>query len=238
MTLPQNIIIVEDEVITQRYLKDILSQHNVHVSACFSSAEETMTHLKDMQCDMLLMDINIKGPVDGIQLAKEILRSYPIPIVFITAHNDDETLEEILELAPYGFIAKPFSSKEVIVALQIAYKRYRIDTAACHLKDKEAINDIPINDVYSYSKKQSTLYHEGVMVKLNQKQSILISILVDNINHTVSYDELVFRLWDDNKIADSALRTLVYSMRKILPDMPIVSYSKMGYMLQSDKTKV
>jgi len=72
------------------------------------------------------------------------------------------------------------------------------------------------------------------MVKLNQKQSILLSILVDNINHTVSYDELVSRIWDDDKIADSALRTLVYSIRKILPDIPIVSHSKMGYMLQSN----
>jgi DNA-binding response OmpR family regulator len=237
MTLPQNIIIVEDEVITQRYLQDIFAQHDIHVSGCFSSAEETMTNLKGLKCDMLLMDINIKGPVDGIQLARQILRSYSIPIVFITAHNDDETLEEILELAPYGFIAKPFSSKEIMVALQIAYKRYLIHTEVCHIKDKEDVNDVFINEVYSYSKKQSTLYSEGMMVKLNQKQSILITILIDNINHTVSYNELVSRIWGDDKIADSALRTLVYSIRKLLPELPIVSHSKMGYMLQTDKSE-
>jgi len=237
MTLPQNIIIVEDEVITQRYLQDIFAQHDIHVSGCFSSAEETMAHLQDLKCDMLLMDINIKGPVDGIQLAREILRNYPIPIVFITAHNDDDTLEEILELAPYGFIAKPFSSKEIIVALQIAYKRYLIHTEVCYLKDKEDSNDIFINETYSYSKEQSTLYNEGMMVKVNQKQSILITILVDNINHTVSYEELVSRIWGDDKIADSALRTLVYSIRKILPDFPIISHSKMGYTLQTDKSE-
>lgn len=234
MTLPQNIVIVEDEVITQRYLQDIFAQQNVHVTGCFSSAKETMANLKGLNCDMLLMDINIKGPVDGIQLAREILKTYSMPIVFITAHNDDETLEEILELAPYGFIAKPFSSKEVIVALQIAYKRYLIHTEVCYIKDKEEVNDVIINESYSYSKKQSTLYHEGVMVKLNQKQSLLIGILVDNLNHAVSYDELVSRIWDDDAIADSALRTLVYSMRKMLEDIPIISHSKMGYMLRSD----
>ena len=237
MTLPQNIIIVEDEVITQRYLQDIFAQHDIHVSGCFSSAEETMANLKGLKCDMLLMDINIKGPVDGIQLAREILKSYPIPIVFITAHNDDETLEEILELAPYGFVAKPFSSKEIMVALQIAYKRYLIHIEVCHIKDKEDVNDVFINDIYSYSKKQSTLYSEGMMVKLNQKQNILITILIDNINHTVSYNELVSRIWGDDKIADSALRTLVYSIRKLLPELPIVSHSKMGYMLQTDKSE-
>jgi len=233
MTLPQNIVIVEDEVITQRYLQNIFEQQNVHVVGCFSSAKETMTHLKDLNCDMVLMDINIKGPIDGIQLAREILNDYGIPIVFISAHNDDETLEEILELAPYGFIAKPFSSKEIIVTLQIAYKRYLTHTEACRLKKKEDDNDIIIDGSYSYSKEQSILYHKGVMVKLNQKQSILISILADNINQTVDYNELVFRIWGDNNIADSALRTLVYSIRKILEDIPIISHSKMGYMLYS-----
>ncbi len=237
MTLPKNIVIVEDEVITQRYLQDIFAQQNVQVTGCFSSAKETMAQLKCLPCDMLLMDINIKGPMDGIQLAREILRTYNMPIVFITAHNDDETLEEILELAPYGFIAKPFSSKEVVVALQIAYKRYLIDTEICDIKDKDDVNDVIIDKKYSYSKKQSTLYYEGVSVKLNQKQSILIGILVENINHTVSYDELVSRIWDDDTIADSALRTLVYSIRKMLEDIPIVSHSKMGYMLQSDSYK-
>jgi len=237
MTLPKNIIIVEDEVITQRYLQDIFAQYDIHVSGCFSSAKETMAHLKDLKCDMLLMDINIKGPVDGIQLSREILRNYPIPIVFISAHNDDETLEEILELAPYGFVTKPFSSKEIIVALQIAYKRYLIHTKVCDTNDKEDINDVFINETYSYSKKQSMLYSEGVMVKLNQKQSILITILVNKINHTVSYNELVSRIWGDDKIADSALRTLVYSIRKILPALPIISHSKMGYMLQTDKSE-
>jgi len=235
MTLPQNIVIVEDEVITQRYLQDIFAQQNVEVTGCFSSAKETMTHLKGLNCDMLLMDINIKGPVDGIQLAREILKTYSMPIVFITAHNDDETLEEILELAPYGFIGKPFSSKEIIIALQIAYKRYLTHIEACRVKEKEDVNNVVINKNYSYSKKQSILYHKGVMVKLNQKQGILIGVLVDHINYTVGYNKLVSHIWKDDAIADSALRTLVYSIRKIVEDIPIVSRSKMGYMLSSDK---
>ena len=126
MALPQNIIIVEDEAITQRYLQDILSNNHVNVSGCFDNASDTLEALKNIDCDLILMDINIKGPVDGIQLSKKILETYTLPIVFITAHNDDATLEELLELAPYGFIGKPFSSKEILVTLKIAYKRYLI----------------------------------------------------------------------------------------------------------------
>ena len=236
MMLPKNIVIVEDEVITQRYLQDIFAQQNIHVSGCFSSAEETMTHLKSLKCDMLLMDINIQGPVDGIQLARQILRTYPIPIIFITAHNDDATLEEILELAPYGFLAKPFSSKEIMITIQIAYKRYLTHINLENVKDKENTENVVINKRYYYSQKLGTLYEDDSPVKLNQKQMLLIEVLVDNINHTVGYDILVDKIWEKHQIADSALRTLVYSLRKILPELPLISHSKMGYMLQTEKS--
>jgi len=180
-------------------------------------------------------NINIKGSIDGIQLARQLLKSYPIAIVFITAHNDDETLEEILELAPYGFIAKPFSSKDIIITIQIAYKRYLTHMCSKNVKDIQNSKNVVINKKYHYSKNHDILYEDGNPVKLNQKQKLLIEILIDNLNHTVGYDILVDKIWEKDQIADSALRTLVYSLRKMLPELPLISYSKMGYMLQADK---
>ena len=232
MSFPKHVVIVEDEVITQRFLQDVFAQCDVEVTACYSNAVDTLKGLKGVVCDMLLMDINILGPTDGIQLAKKILEVYNIPIVFITAHNDDETLEEILELAPYGFIAKPFSAKDVMINIQIAYKRYLTHLEVCNVSKEVLINDVIINETYIYSKRLKKLFAGSESIKLNQKQSILMEILVEYINQTVSYDILISRLWGQNKIADSALRTLVYSLRKLLPDLPIVSYSKVGYMLE------
>lgn len=237
MALPENIVIVEDEVITQRHLQDILSQHEVTVSGCFDNAVDMIEALGHIECDMILMDINIKGPVDGIQLARKILETYPLPIVFITAHNDDTTLEELLELAPYGFIGKPFSSKEVMVTLKIAYKRYLIHTEA---STKVTVNeklstDIVINKYYVYAQSASLLYYDGQAIKLNKKQNMLVELLSKNVNTVVSYDTLIAHLWEDDTVADSTLRTLVYSVRKLLPDLPIISHSKLGYSLQSER---
>jgi DNA-binding response OmpR family regulator len=233
MSLPKNIVVVEDEVITQRHLQDILTNHNVSVSGCFDNAIDTLETLKNIDCDMILMDINIKGSVDGIQLARKILETYTFPIVFITAHNDDATLEELLELAPYGFINKPFSSKDIITTLKIAYKRYLIHSEVSKVKSSEVPTDIVINEYYTYSQNLSILYYDGQAVKLNKKQSQLLEILSNNINNTVAYDTLIGYLWTDDTVADSTLRTLVYSVRKLLPDLPIVSHSKVGYSLQS-----
>ena len=233
MGLPQNIVIVEDEVITQRYLQEILVSNRVNVSGCFDNASDTLEALKNINCDMILMDINIKGATDGIQLSKKILEKYTFPIVFITAHNDDATLEELLELAPYGFISKPFSSKEVLVALKIAYKRYLIHMEVSKVKTSDETTDIIINEYYTYSQNPSILYYDGQAIKLNKKQSQLLEILSDNLNHTVEYDTLISYLWAGETVADSTLRTLVYSIRKLLPDLPLVSHNKVGYSLQS-----
>lgn len=223
-------MIVEDEVITQRYLKEILEQHDVNVSGCFDNAEDTIDALKNTSCEMILMDINISGAMDGIQLARHILQTYTLPIVFISAYSDDETLEEVLELSPYGFITKPFSSKEVLVTLQIAYKRFLI----FETKEKKSDNEsrIILTERYSYSMEENRLYCDDKRVDLNAKQCKMIKILVKNINQTVSFDELTYHIWGENEIASSALRTFVYTIRKKLPDFPLYTDNKQGYYLK------
>jgi len=233
MVFPENIVIVEDETITQRYLQEIVVQHDVTVSGCFDNASDTLEALKHIKCNMILMDINIKGPVDGIQLARTILKTYNIPIVFITAHNDDETFQEVLELAPYGFIEKPFSSKDVVFTLQLAYQRYCFHEKKREMKsDKRPREYLILNESYTYSRPLKTLYHNDQPVKLSVKQSKLMEVLMQNVNHTVDYEALTTAIWENDSIADSALRTLVYSVRKAHPDLPLFSYSKSGYSIE------
>lgn len=159
-----------------------------------------------------------------------------MPIVFITAHNDDDTLEELLELAPYGFIGKPFSSKDVLVTLQVAYKRYVTHVESFTSKEKEVF-EIKINGTYRYSKQTSELYENDIPVKLNHKQRTLLFILASHLNRPVPYDLLISEIWGSDRIADSALRTLVYSLRKLLPELHIVSHSKIGYMLATESSE-
>ena len=122
--LPQNIIIVEDEVITQRYIKNSLTKYSINVSGCYDSSDDVLAHIDRLQADMILMDINIKGSLNGIELAKIISDRYTIPIIFVTAYNDEETLDEVLRLSPCGFVNKPFQSKDIYIAVQIAYQKF------------------------------------------------------------------------------------------------------------------
>ena len=234
MSLPSRIVIVEDEAITQRYLQEIFDQYDTSVVGCFDNAADFLVQSKEMDYDMILMDINIKGPMDGIQLARKVLEKRTVPIIFITAHNDDETIAETLELSPYGFICKPFSGKDVIVTTQIAYKQYQ-----SRKKDREreahtsADNGtVVISGIYTYRRKEARLYQKGEPVGLTKNQHLLVRTLVEHIDQSVSYEMLQSAIWGEACVADSALRTLVYSVKKVLPDLPIVSQSKVGYMLK------
>ncbi len=233
MTLPKKIMIVEDEVITQRYLRDILEQKNVETIECVDNSVDTLHLLQTDRYEMILMDINIKGNIDGISLAKEILKTYQIPIIFITAYTDEKTLDEVLELSPYGFISKPFTSKEIIIALQIAYKRFLIYKASIE-KNNDSTNNIVITELYTFSLSISTLYDNKEVVKLSARQHKLLEILVKNLNHTVLFDDIHRYIWETETISNSTLRTLVYSIRKQLPELPLCSYSKQGYYLKVD----
>ena len=231
MTLPNDIMIVEDEAITQRYLKESLEQHNVQISGCFDNAEDTIEALKNTSCNMILMDININGAMDGIQLARHILQTYTLPIVFISAYSDDDTLEEVLELSPYGFITKPFSSKEVVVTLQIAYKRFLTHEKNIPDKKKTVNELVVLNNEYSYNLKKKQLYFQNKIMKLNPNQNKFIEILAQQVNEAVPFDILISNIWGRDIISDSALRTLVYTIRKSAPNIPLHSYSKRGYYL-------
>ena len=230
--LPKSVLIIEDEAITQRYLKDILGQYNLECVDCYDNATEALSHIRTKNYEMILMDINIKGSMDGIQLSREILRTRHIPIIFITAHSDSETFQEVLELSPYGFIAKPFTSQDVDIALRLAYKRSLVHKEEVKVEEaEEQKEEIKISKNFVYVKTEKTLFKDDVPVDLNVKQTILIDILAKNINNSVDYDTLTLAIWENDYIADSALRTLIYSVRKLLPELPLLSHSKVGYSL-------
>ena len=231
MIFPQQIMIVEDEAITQRYLKEILQEKGVQQIDCFDNAEDAIKMLRVTTYQLILMDINIKGNIDGIQLARMILDKYILPIVFISAYSDDETLENVLELSPYGFITKPFGSNEVLTTLTVAYKRFVTFEAKTKREKKEQY--IHITKQYMYDMDTLTLFYNKKAVVLNAKQTIFIEILVKNLNHTVSFEDLVVQVWLDEEVSSSSLRTLVYSLRKYLPEFPLQTYSKLGYSLNT-----
>ena len=123
----KRIMIVEDETIVAMTLEDALHNMGYAVIGPVSTADEAVQKAGESpRPDLILMDIRIKGDRDGISAAEEINERYRIPIVYLTAHADEKTLERAMRTQPYGYLIKPFRDRELHSTIEIALYKHRL----------------------------------------------------------------------------------------------------------------
>lgn len=114
------ILIVEDEGIVARDLKRELESLGHVVCGIATTGRDALQIAESASPDLVLMDINIKGNLDGVHVAKEMRNRLNLPVLYLTAYADEWTLERVKETQPVGYIVKPFTTKELRAAVEIA----------------------------------------------------------------------------------------------------------------------
>ncbi len=116
------ILIVEDEWITSEEIKEILKKNQFHVVGQAEDAASAIKLVAKDTPDIALLDINIKGELDGIELAKKLRSQHGLAIIFLTAYDDNRFLDRAKEVKPEAYIVKPFQEKNLVVALKMAFQ--------------------------------------------------------------------------------------------------------------------
>src|SRR5690349_20878987 len=119
------VLVVEDEKIVAADIRENLRSLGYSVPAVISSGEEAITEASQNHPDLVLMDIQLKGRIDGIEAARLVQGRLNIPVVFITAFADDATIQRAKSTDPYGYIVKPFGKKELQTTIEIALHKHR-----------------------------------------------------------------------------------------------------------------
>ena len=114
------ILVVEDEPEVTETLKLTLKKLGYAVVGCENTGENAIQKAGELHPDLVLMDIELAGKMDGIQAADSIRKKYHIPVIYITAICDTKTLERVGASIPYGFILKPFKEEELHTVIEIA----------------------------------------------------------------------------------------------------------------------
>ncbi len=114
------ILIVEDEAVIAMDIQHTLECFGFEVCGVVSSGEESIERASQTQPDLVLMDISLKGPMDGICAARIIQSHLSIPVIYLTANGDENTLTRLDQADSFGFIHKPFEESEL---------RFKIETA-------------------------------------------------------------------------------------------------------------
>jgi two-component system response regulator LytT len=134
---PLRIGIVEDEQITAADIADMLQQIGYLPSSPASSYSEALKMIETFFPDLLLIDIVLKGKLDGIDLALTINKEYNLPFIFLTANSDQRTIARAKEAKPFAYIVKPFTEEDLHTSIEIASSNY----------NKQRIqNNSPINE--------------------------------------------------------------------------------------------
>jgi CheY-like chemotaxis protein len=121
------IMIVEDEWITAEDIRMSLESLGFTVTSVSSSGEEAIQNAEKDMPDLVLMDIVLKGEMDGIEAAGQIRSCYNIPIIYLTAYADEKILERASITEPFGYIVKPFVNEDLKISIEIALYKHRIE---------------------------------------------------------------------------------------------------------------
>ena len=129
-----SILIVEDNFIVMMELKDRLTEMGYEIADTVASGEEAINKARLCHPDLTIMDIRLKGAMDGIDAAASIKKEFDIPVIYLTAHTDEDTLQRAKITEPFGYIIKPFDERELNSAIEMALYKHKMEK---RLKENE-----------------------------------------------------------------------------------------------------
>lgn len=212
------ILYAEDEEGIRKNIADSLRYYVAEVFEA-SDGKEAYNLYKEKKPDIILTDIHMPN-INGIDFVKNIRKeNKTIPIVMITAYTDKKYLLEAIELHMEKYIVKPVEIDELFETLNKC-----IDSL-----DINRIIKIKNHEDYSYDYDSKQFKYKNETIILNKKELLFLEVLISNISRMVNYEELQEKVWGDDVMTDSALRSLVRNLRKKLPTDLIYNLSGVGY---------
>jgi DNA-binding LytR/AlgR family response regulator len=170
------VLVVEDESIVSKDIQQSLTKLGYNVVGAASTGEKAISLANELKPDIVLMDIMLKGNINGIEAASEIRKGENIPVIFLTAYADEGTLAKAKVTEPYGYIIKPFKEIDLHTSIEMALYK--------HKKEKEIVKERDL--LYSIvenkdSKDYIFVKSNSRLIKLNTKEIYYIEALKDYV---------------------------------------------------------
>ena len=218
------ILLLEDDANLNDTITDFLEDEGYNVESTYDGYE-AQDRLYESKYDLLLLDVNTPG-IDGFTLLKEARDNGVLsPTIFITSLDGVDDLERGFQSGCDDYIRKPFVLKE----LQI-----RVETLLRREFFHEVTELISLGESIEYNTKSNELLVDGFAQTLGNKESSLFKLFMKHPNEVISHERIYKELWDfDEDPSDTALRTYIKNIRKIIGKDRIVSIKKQGYKFTS-----
>jgi diguanylate cyclase (GGDEF)-like protein len=133
---PASILLVEDEGIVAHDLQETLTRLGYRVTGIASEGVQAVRMAQELEPQLVVMDVGLRGEIDGIQAARLIQERSSVPVIFLTGHSDPDTLQRAVLTGPLGYIVKPFQEIELRCAIEVAMHKHRADVA---MREREEV---------------------------------------------------------------------------------------------------
>jgi DNA-binding response OmpR family regulator len=219
----KKILLVEDDQNLAFIMKENLEDLDFEVLH-ITEGESVFHHLTTEPIDLVLMDVELSGELNGFEAAEQIRKEYPmLPIIFTTARNTGKDLERGFRIDNMDYVKKPFGIKEI---------SFRIEALLGKNNAKEAfmVGSLTFNPILNQLQTK-----EGEIFHLTNLESRFLAELNENAGRIVSKEQLIETLWediDDPKSKEKSIHNLAYSLRQHLkgePNVRLEMISKQGY---------
>jgi DNA-binding LytR/AlgR family response regulator len=171
-----NVLIVEDESIVAKDIQNSLKKLGYNVAGICSTGEDAIKLTEELKPDLVLMDIMLKGAMNGIEAAAQIRETNNIPVIFLTAYADENTLSKAKVSEPFGYIIKPF--KEIDLHTSIEMALYKHDKESSLKKERD----------FLYSIVENKEFKDILFVKSNSK---LVKVKTSDISYVEALKDYV-----------------------------------------------
>ena len=219
------ILIVEDEAIVALQIKRTILKMGFEVINMVSNHDDTIRSIKEKIPDIILLDIHLQNHKDGIETANSIKKIADIPIIYLTAFSDDQTIERAVQTNPLGYLVKPFRLADLKSTLQLAI--HKINTKECIES-----NLVPVGKGYFYDLSNHNLFFKQSPIKLSCNEMLFLELLIEAKGILVPNSVLEYHIWEGQPVSSSALRTLLYRLRVKLKYELIETVSSFGFKLK------
>ena len=221
------VAIVEDERIIAEDIRMTVENLGFYVTGVVSTSQGALDLLAQQSVDIVLMDVHIQGDIDGIETAKRIYDDYNVPVVFLTAYADPNTVERIRQTTAYGFIVKPVSQESLQGTLELAMDRHRTDAELRERENKLAhVNKVlrAIRNVNQLIVKESDISNllqgicENLIQGMGYRAAFILLMRPDNESILFKHagflrsSEYYFKMFGKSRIQDYFLKE---------PNMPV-----------------
>lgn len=202
-----NILIVEDESLVALELESSISSYGYTVVEYATNSKMARDFIRRDGINLILMDINLREDIDGIDL----YRSFNIetPIIYLTAYKDEKHISKAITTNPLGYLIKPINEGELKALLLLA--NYKIGNTLATEIDKDKM--INIGEDYFFNDIEDKLYLNNIEISLSPNELKLIKLLIKAKNSIVTFETIESEIWNSKAVSSSALRTLIYRLR-------------------------